>query len=350
VLGVLGVVAAMVLAAPMPATAGAEPPDDSTPCAEPSEPVEIDSVADAEALLVGTWVRCPGTPRLFWAHEGDDVGFEFTADGRFFRIYDAPDGALIRPGGLLQEGIWDLDAVYDGSSVNLNLKLLGSGMTPLNVTFHDEERSMRFTDVMAGATAHYVRAPDAAHGPGLPAGVGEGACGHPTGPIVVESSAQLEELLIGRWTLCQDEDAVLGADPFGPGVVGVEFAGDGTFFQLVHAADGSVVPDAPSAGATWLVYPFDEPFDIHNAPQVDIAMPGGGTRIMSPQFLSSPLFIVLGPGVGLVAGDPAPIPVPPADMPATGAAVPWAVVLIAAAGLVAGSLAALAARVTRPDG
>ena len=77
-------------------------------CAEPSEPVTLDSVADAETLLVGTWIRCAGTARMFWAHEGDDVGFEFTDDGRFFRVYQAGVGGLFRAEGRVQERLMSL--------------------------------------------------------------------------------------------------------------------------------------------------------------------------------------------------------------------------------------------------
>lgn len=311
----LSMVAWMIVAVPAGARGGGDAPMPVPPaCTEPSESVALDSVADAETLLVGTWIRCEGTARMYWAHEGDDLGFEFTDDGSFFRIYQSGDGDLIRAEGWLQEGRWVIDDDYDGSTAWLGMKLLGSGYSGLGVTFHDDPVAMRATDGMAGTTAQYIRWTGTAPTPGSPAGVGDGPCGQPTSPVVLESSTQAKQLLTGTWTLCAGE-------PFGPGVIGAEFAADGSFRAFVHAADGQVTPDAESVGATWLLYPFDEPFDIHNGPQVDIQYADGRTRIFSPEFLEDPPFIAAYGGVGMVAGTPAPlppttVPVPPTTVPA----------------------------------
>jgi hypothetical protein len=110
VVGVVGAAAGMIDAVPNAASrVGDEPPSESVPCAEPSEPVVRATVAEAEARLVGTWIRCGDAPSLLACQEGDDIGMEFTADGRFFRIYEGADGALFRPAGLVQEGIWTID-------------------------------------------------------------------------------------------------------------------------------------------------------------------------------------------------------------------------------------------------
>ena len=343
----LTIVAWMIVAVPAVARGGGDAPMPVPPaCAEPSEPVTLDSVADAETLLVGTWIRCAGTARMFWAHEGDDVGFEFTDDGRFFRVYQTGDGDLIRAEGLVQEGRWAIDDIHDGSSVGLGMKLLGSGYFGLGVTFHDDPVAMRATDAMEATTIQYVRWTGAAPEPGLPAGVGDGPCGQPTSPVALESSTQAEQLLTGTWTVCAGE-------PFGPGVIGAEFTAEGNFRAFVHAADGRVTPDAESVGATWLLYPFDEPFDIHNAPQVDIRYADGRMRTFSPEFLEDPPFIAAYGGVGLLAGTPAPlppttVPEPPSTIPATGVGTVGGIAVLAASLLLLGSAAVWMA-VRRPS-
>ena len=308
------------------------------PCSVRTLPVEVDSVEDAATRLVGTWIRCGDGPRLFWAFEGDDVGFEFTADGRFFRVYEGADGGLIRSEGFAQEGRWQIDDLYDGFTVALGMDLHGSGYFNHRATFHEEPVALRIIEEMVFTATHYVPWSGAEPEPGLPTDVGDGPCGHATDHIVLESSAQTEDLLTGTWTVC-------GGEPFGPAVIGVEFAADGDFRALVHAADGQVVPDAMSVGATWLVHRFDEPFDIHNGPQLDIRYADGSTRIASPRFFATPPFVAFGVGAGLVEGTPAALSLSPPDaLPPTGRDASWELALLAGALVVVGWVSV---RVTR---
>jgi hypothetical protein len=315
------------------------------PCSIRTLPVALDSAADAQARLVGTWIRCEDTRRMFWAHEGEDVGFEFSDDGTFDRIYRGPDGGLIRAEGLVQQGRWAIDDV-DESAAGLGMKLLGSGYFGILATFHEPD-ALRFMDGMDGTTIHYFRWAGAAPEPGLPAGVGEGPCGHATNPVVLESSDQAEQLLTGTWTVC-------AGDPFGPGVIGAEFAADGSFRELVYAADGQVVRTPQSVGATWSIEPFDEPFDMHNEPQVVVHLPDdGGTRGFSPSFFTSPPFIAfmgVDGSAGLIAGAPTPLPQAPSAIPMTGADRSLDLAIVAGALMLIGSASLCVARRARRAG
>lgn len=310
---------------------------DEGPCGPLTTPMTFDDVEAAERAVVGIWTRCVGSA-VFGVDGGDDVGLELTAAGRFFRLHEAADGSLVRAGGLRQEGMWVVnepnvaDPSRPWSSIDFGLRLAGSGYFPIGVTVHDDGDMLRFTDSMDGTGSVYVRWSGSAPVPGLPVGVGEGPCGHPIDLVELSSSDQLEHLLIGTWTVCDGE-------PFGAGVVGAEFAADGSFRALVRAADGTVVVDEGSVGATWTLWPFDEPFDAHNGPQIDVTYADGGTRTLQPDVFASPLFMSLWPDWGVLAGAPP-------DLPRTGRAAPWNVLVVGGVLVAAGSLLVGSARRT----
>jgi len=168
--------------------------------------------------------------------------------------------------------------------------------------------------------------------------------------VVLESSTQAEQLVIGTWSVCVGE-------PFGAGVVGAEFASDGTFRAFVRAADGRVVDDERSVGATWKIWPFDEPFDIHNAMQLDVVYLDGSTRIFLPELLSSPPFMAITFDAGLVPGRPLDLPTPSTTVapppsgtiPETGAG-DGATLAIGVGFVLAGAMLVVAARRRDDDG
>lgn len=310
---------------------------DPGPCGPLTPPMAFDDVAAATNLAIGTWIRCDG-PSPFAAQEGDDVGLELTSSGRFFRVYESAQG-LIRAEGVLQEGRWVINDVYttgapSWSTLDLGLKLSGSGYFPFGVTVHNDGEALVFDDSMTGTSSGYSRWSGPAPTPGLPAGIGAGACGHPTGPVQPSSSDELAELLVGSWTVCAGE-------PFGPGVIGVEFVADGSFRAQVRSADGRVVLHEDSTGATWRLVPFAEPFDVHNGPQIDVVYPDGSTLILQPELFSSPLFMTLWPDSGLLAGAPQPLPGPVEPLPPTGTDAPTKLLVLG------GMLVAVGAFMTR---
>lgn len=325
------------------ASADAEPPHET--CPEPTPAVEFASVPEAQERLVGTWIRCETAPRKFIAFEGDDIGFEFTDGGRFFRIYRAADGSLIRSLGLHQEGEWQIDESSGQdpadplTEVTLQLHLLGSGYFSDTATFHDDPDALGIP--MAGF--HYYRWSGAEPTSVVPDGIGEGPCGQPFGVVPINNSQDVEAFLRGSWTICDPgEDARV----FGPDGVGVEFGDDGSFWVLVRDPDGRVVRREGQPPTTWEVAPFDEPLTWGNAPQLGVS--GGEFQLsFAPQFFSTPPFARLDQiGVdvlGLLRGAPADFPVapvttaPPTDiLPATGAGGPFTTPAIAIAFLVAG--------------
>ncbi len=311
------------IGAPRRDVVGAEELPVPAPCVVPDEQVVLASVAEAEARLVGTWIRCEGATRKFVAFEGDDIGFQFTADGRFYRIYPAADGSLIRAEGLGQEGQWRIDDLTDsgaagfGQIATLQQQLLGSGFVSDAITFHDEPDAIG----IPYAAFFYHRWPGEDPTPGRPAGIGDGPCGQPTEPVPIETPEQVESLLIGTWTLCGSTvPPIFGADS-----VGVEFEPDGRYWPLIHDTDGTVIRGGRDPGGTWIVNAF-EPGTLTwgNKPQVDLVS-GDGTRNLLVQFFASPSFVhVDNMGVeivGLIEGrPPAAPPTSPAEpLPATGA-------------------------------
>jgi LPXTG-motif cell wall-anchored protein len=317
-------------------------------CIEHADSVELASVADAESRLVGTWIRCAQATRKFIAHEGDDIGFEFTADGRFYRIYPDEQGGLIRAEGLYQEGTWRIDDTSDsgsagfGQTASLQLHPLGSGYFSDVITFHDDPLAIG----VPHAKFHYFRWTGDEPTPAAPPGIGVGRCGHPVDPVTIESSSDVESLLVGAWTLCEPD---AGTFAFGAGALGVEFGADGQFWRLVRAADGSVVRDQGQSEMTWTVDPFAAgTLTWGNEPQLGIAT-DGSTQYFNPLFFAGPPFVSFGwSGAGLLRGMPsaseAPAQVP---LPGTGADQAQLTASIAGTLVLAGAAAWVLARRAR---
>jgi hypothetical protein len=77
------------------------------------------------------------------------------------------------------------------------MKLVGGGSNPNGVTFHDDPDAIRVLEGITWIESDCARWTGAAPEPGLPAGLGDGPCGHPTGPVEPQSSTQIEELPVG---------------------------------------------------------------------------------------------------------------------------------------------------------
>jgi hypothetical protein len=318
---------------------------DETPlrpdCIEHADAVELSSAAEAEERLVGTWIRCAQATRKFVTYEGDDIGFEFTADGRFYRIYPDHSGGLIRARGLGQEGAWRISDPYPAEfevSPTLQLHLLGFGNFGDAITFHDDPDAIGIPH----AKFHYFRWTGDDPTPGTPAGVTEGFCGHPVDPVAVESSAEVEALLTGSWMVCEPD---AGSGLVQPGVVGIEFGADGQFSRWVRADDGTVVRDE-SQPATWEVYPFDEDeVTWGSAPEVVIASNGTEWWHVTPILLAEPPFLSFAySGGGLVKGMP---PASEGPLPGTGADRVLLIALLAGAYVLVGSVAWMLAQQQR---
>jgi len=299
-------------------------------CVEHVEPVRLSSAAEAEARMVGTWIRCRQATRKFVALEGDDIGFEFTADGRFYRIYPDDNGGLIRAEGLAQEGNWQISDPYPAEfeeRASLQLHPLGSGYFSDVITFHDDPDAIGIPH----AKFHYFLWTGDDPTPGVPAGITEGPCGHPVDFVAVESSAEVEALLTGSWTVCEPNDR---AGLLGAGVVGIEFAADGQFWRLVRGADGTIERDESRPDTGWEVLPFDEDMlSWGNAPQLGIVF-AGSTMYVPPTFFAEPMFLSLGDfGGGLLKGMPLASEVP---LPATGTGSSTTMVAIAGSFLFVG--------------
>lgn len=325
-----GLVLAMSgVVAPRPvAGAPAEPaslPQVLQACPEPVDPVELTSLEQVESLLVGTWIRCDG--RLLPITEpATAVGVEFAADGRFFRVYEE-DGALIRVEGLEQEGTWELLDTSFGDppqfSSQLNLATLGSGWNFAHPKFFGTPTSLMQTTQMPGESAAFVPWTGEPPIPGVPAGIGEGPCGLPTDPIVLDSVDEAERLLVGAWVRCSVTPAI---PPLRASEVGIELAGDGRFFRLYDDGRGGLVrASGGEQEGTWTVADVgsERPENL----QVNLTM-GDSTRIGQSTLLQQPahLRFDFGPSVDYqpwtgpppVPGDPPPEPepsVPPDEEP-----------------------------------
>jgi hypothetical protein len=248
-------------------------------CVEPSDPVAATSVEQVEALWVGVWIRCTGSS-VFEQLLGDDVGFELAADGRFFRIYEGPGGSLIRPEGVEQEGRWsviDMTDMNGPGSYETGLDVSGSWGTSVFPTFFEAPPSVSIEGI-----GRYQRWDGAPPTRDLPPDVGESACGQPYGRAELVSVDQIEELLIGSWTLCGDP---LPFRPPRADEIGIEFRADGRYARLLRSEDGSVVAGgAPSLEGTWEVREGDpamegpEPFEVCSCPTAS----AGGRPTGSP--------------------------------------------------------------------
>lgn len=293
------------------ANGGSAVADRLVACTEPAGPVTLASLEQVRTLVVGTWIRCEGSP-LFSQFGDAEVGVEVDADGRFYRLFEAADGTLLRADGLDLEGTWaviDTTAMNGPGSYQMNWKVMG--LTKLTTpTFFESPPSLRLGQ--ATDFARYERWTGAAPVSGLPPGADR--CGHPTGPISPASEEQFRDLLIGSWTLCGDASAL--GDPTGE--VGLEITADGHLYRLVRNADGTIIRGVGSGQEfSWTVTDTT----AMNGPgsyQVDLQVAGGGTMFLTAQFLESPPFVRFvgmnaGPRADYLRGEPLP-----RAMPATG--------------------------------
>ena len=292
----------------------------SEACSTPTDPVALTSVDQVAGLVVGTWIRCDGPP-LFGDGSDGGVGVDVIGD-RFYRLYRAADGALIRAEGLEQEGtltILDTTAMNGPGSYQTNWKVVGQGTFIFTPTFFQSASVMG----LAGMTgsSRYERWTGPAPTSGLPPGTSATACGNPTTPIALTSVIQVQDLLVGPWTRCGDGSAIGNPD----GEAGLEFTSDGSFRRLVRSADGTVVPGSGVGDqGTWTVIDTT----TMNGPgsyQLNLTVDGDGTYISSPVFLASPLsvrFVATQTPADYVRGQPSDIaptsPQAPTELPPTG--------------------------------
>jgi hypothetical protein len=256
-------------------------------CSEPGDPVSLSSVDQVARLAVGTWIRCEGPP-VFGQVAVGDVGMEVDVDGHFYRVFDAGDGTLLRADGLDQEGTWELidtSGVNGPGSYQMNWKALGSGTVITSVRMFESPPSLGLNE--SRGSARYERWTGSAPVPGLPPGVGEGRCGHPTGVVTPSSVDQTRDLLVGVWTRCGEQSVVVNP----AGEVGLEITADGHFYELARSADGTttrLVGDGQTG--VWTIIDTT----AMNGPgsyQLDLQIAGQGMRTGQPVFLASPPFV-----------------------------------------------------------
>ncbi|MDY7106735.1 MAG: LPXTG cell wall anchor domain-containing protein [Actinomycetota bacterium] len=272
--------------------AGGEPASEVTAaCPEPDEradPVELTSVADVEALFVGTWIRCGDGAALPPADGA--VGFEVGADGRFQRVYEQADGSLVRTSGLEQEGTWsvvDLTDVAGPGAYQIDLQLLGSGVTLNRTTFFATPPSLSM--VNTAGLADYVRWTGDDPVDGVAPGGGDDPCANPDDPVSPASVAEVEDLFTGTWITCGDDSAFPDAE----GAVGFQARPDGRFQRVYEQADGTLVR-ASGLGqeGTWSVVDNT----ATNGPgsyRVRLEMLGGGEMSHQVTFFATPVFLRL---------------------------------------------------------
>jgi hypothetical protein len=306
------------------AAPGAQPAQVSGACPDRVDPVTPVDLAEAEGLIVGTWIFCD-EGSVFEPTSASEVGVEFTDDGRFYRVADDGAGGLLRMEGLEQQGSWAVVEAMPGT-VQLNMSLLGDGTVPLVMEFYGTPLTQMH---VPDRDISFVPWTGAAPVPGLPADVGGGPCGVPQDPIDLTSVGQVEQLLVGSWLRCA------GSTPFGPpafGEVGLLFDPDGRFARIYEGADGSLIRASGSGEeGTWTVVDTTE----MNGPgvyQLDLDLDGAGRFPSFPAFLQEPTFLRLverevgdylsstvQPVPGVPPSLPSPEPPPDPELPTTGA-------------------------------
>ena len=97
-------------------------------------------------LLIGRWLLCD-TISVFGT--SDEVGIEFTFDGRWYKLYANDDGTTSRGVGFDKMGSWIVidTSVMNGPGVfQLNLRIDGDRMIITIPAFATEPRKMRLRD------------------------------------------------------------------------------------------------------------------------------------------------------------------------------------------------------------
>ncbi len=301
----------------------AEPAQIGDPCPSRVDPFVPADVAEASSLILGTWIYCEGF--VFDRTSASEVGVEFTADGRWYRVADAGAGGLLRMEGLEQQGSWAFVNVPDNPQ--LNMALLGSGSFGLPMDFYGTPLALMNTfPVPPGRDISFVPWTGAAPVPGLPGDVEAGPCGLPKDPVYPTSAAQVEQLLFGTWLIC---DGVL---PFGPpafGEVGLFFDPDGRFARVYDdGAGGLIRGEGASQEGTWNVLDHD-PGNPLGSYQLNLVGLDGASPSFFPTFLNQPPHVRFDFRAGYFPTEvqpipgPLPTPLPPepppgVDLPATG--------------------------------
>lgn len=157
-----------------PPTPGLAPGSGTGPCDTLRSPTAAASTSQVTELLQGRWVRCRGTT-LFGADTTTDLGLEFV-DGHVYRLYQGPDGTLIRGEGANQEGaisISDNSTADEPGLYQLNVEILGTGTTMFRPFFFNEPRALRLSG-MSGSSDYLAwtdpsPSPDEPPGPEPPA-------------------------------------------------------------------------------------------------------------------------------------------------------------------------------------
>jgi hypothetical protein len=122
--------------------------------ASPMRRVEYESVEELNAELVGRWRRC-GTPQA----RGEDVGVEFSADGRWHALTTDSSGNVVRRSGF--GGAWSykpkgsLNPISGQPSQRAFLELDGVITDPPQLSAEPSQLRILFTPVQS----KYVRIP-----------------------------------------------------------------------------------------------------------------------------------------------------------------------------------------------
>lgn len=273
-------------------------PASADECPAPADPIDA-TPSEARELLEGTWLACSDASAVPPLVDHGEVGLQFTNEGRWYRVYRDDEGVLIRPGGLDHEGTWTID----DSTGQLNIYERGQFI--VHPTFFASPSMVRFEDSMTFETFDYRRSDEPAPVPGIPAGVGTGPCGLPTGFVTPASPDAAQELLTGTWILCSGDPGFATVDDH---EVGLQFTADGHWYRVYRADDGTLIrAEGLDQDGTYVVAYVS---DINT--QVDLQMHDGGTYILGAVFLESPRFMRLGrerpsPGDYLLWTGPEPV-------------------------------------------
>jgi hypothetical protein len=299
-----------------PALAGTTPPAAAAACADPTGLITPGSVDEARALMTGTWLLCNGQP-LFGTPEQGEVGVELAADGHFYRIYQKPDGSLVRAETAGQTGRW---GVRQDSPPAFRLVLeptSSNSFTFGTVSLFTTPLVLRIQQDMAGPSTDLLRwtGPDPV--PGVP--VAEpGPCGYPTGELEPGTVAEASGLLVGTWIAC-DGVPLLG-DVTSRYEVGVQFTPDGRLHRVYRDDTGTLIRgEGLGLQGTWTLAAVPSMMLVTTHFQLNFEV-GAGTFLTSVGFVASPPFLRvtrLGGTTDLVRwlrSDPVPGPPPGVDV------------------------------------
>ncbi len=297
-------------------------------CGALADPIEPTSIEHVEELVTGVWIRCAGVS--FLGMEAGEVGIEIASDGRWFLLYEAADGSLIRTEGVDHEGMWSVQG-YPGN-YEFDVGVLGRGGEGSHpVFFASPSRSMRLLTMIGDAD--YQIWPGDPPVTGAPPGRGSD-CGVITDQVTPTSAEQAVGLLVGSWTLCggfPPGEPATWTSMLGPrieGEVGLEMTADGGYYRLVRQPGGAVArAQGTGMEGRWTAWLNDL-----GTIQVDIEILGVGTGGFMPKFFGSPTAIRIDGGQS-VADYVRTAPSTPPSIPRTGAdttttMLTWAIMIL----------------------